>query len=196
MFTNIRRGLLAGLIGLLALALTACGGAPSAAVDPETRVKSFFNDFSSALNDQDIAKPAKQEEWAGKLAGYAKPDQQVGMKDEMKQALEQFGGIGTSLGALAGGQANLDIKLNVSFQNIETKLQSQSGNTAKVELTGGTLKMALAGKDVDKLGDAAKTINQELPISEFFKETTGTSSNVLTLELIDGVWYMADLVNK
>src|SRR5262245_31423266 len=170
-----RRVLMVALIGLLLVALAACGGAPTAAIDPETRVKGFFNDFSSALNDPNISQPAKQDEWAGKLAGYAKPDQQNSMKGEMKQALEQFGGIGAELSGLTGGQANLDIKLQMSFENIQTKLASQSGSSAKVELTGGTLKMGLVGKDVDKLGDVGKSLNQETPIAEFLNQTSGRS---------------------
>ena len=192
-----RRVLLVALLGVLLVALAACGGAPAtAAIDPETRVKGFFNDFSSALNDPNISQPAKQDEWAGKLAGYAKPDQQNSMKGEMKQALEQFGGIGAQLSSLTGGQANLDIKLQMSFENIQTKLASQSGSSAKVELTGGTLKMGLVGKDVDKLGDVGKSINQETPIAEFLNQTSGNNSNVISLELVDGVWYITDLVKK
>ena len=213
----LKRGLFALLLTLVLVALAACGGgaptggtgggstggaataAPTAAPtavpaaeDPETRVKGFFNDFSAALNDPKITEAAAQDEWAGKLANYAVPDEQAKAKETFKKSLGEFSQAVGQIGQLAGGQA-MDIHLKFAFNNIQTKLEEKTADTAKVRLVGGTVKMELVGKDIDKLGDAAKQINREMSLEEFMKSSNSQNSGVTNLKLVDNTWYISDL---
>lgn len=163
--------------------------------DPETRVKGFFSDFSSALNDPKITEAATQEEWATKLSNYAEPSAQAKTKETFQKTLGEFSKASGQLSQLSG-QQNLDIQFKFAFNNIETKLDEKTDTSAKVRLTGGTVKMELVGKDVDKLGDAAKQVSREMPIDEFMKSTNSKSAGVINLKLVDNTWYITDLTNS
>lgn len=216
----LRRGLCVVLLTLALAALAACGGAPGTggssgsaataaptavptavptptpeAEDPETRVKGFFSDFSSALNDPKITEAATQEEWATKLSNYAEPSTQTKTKETFQKTLADFSKATDQLSQLTG-QQNLDIQFKFAFNNIETKLDEKTDTSAKVSLTGGTVKMELVGKDVDKLGDAAKQVSREMPVDEFMKSTNSKNAGVINLKLVDGTWYITDLTNS
>ncbi|GIV96688.1 MAG: hypothetical protein KatS3mg057_1345 [Herpetosiphonaceae bacterium] len=167
------------LVTLLLAALAACG-AGSTAVDPETRVKNFFKDFESAINDPNIAQEATQEKWAETLSSYAVPAQRAEVKGEMKEALAGVGDIGTQIGALTG-QENL--KITFKIENLQTKKQSEESNIAKVEITSGQLRMETEGADLPP--ELQAVFGEPIPLSEV---TEG--SNVVTLEKVDGNWYI------
>lgn len=209
----LKRGLLALMLTLALVALAACGGSPGTgggstggaataaptaapeAADPETRVKGFFDDFSAALNDPKITEAAAQDEWAGKLAEYAVPDEQTKAKETFKKSLGDFSKAIAQIGQLAGGQ-NVDLHLKFAFNDIKTKLEEKTADTAKVRLVGGTVKMELTGKDVEKLGDAAKQVNREMTLEEFMKSSSNKDAGLTSLKLVNGTWYITDLTKS
>ena len=212
----LKRGLLALMLTLVLVALAACGGSPSTggstggaataaptaaptavpeAADPETRVKGFFDDFSAALNDPKITEAAAQDEWAGKLAKYAVPDEQAKAKETFKKSLGEFSQAIAQIGQLAGGQ-NVDLHLKFAFNDIKTKLEEKTADTAKVRLVSGTVKMELTGKDVEKLGDAAKQVNREMTLEEFMKSSSNKDAGLTSLKLVNGTWYISDLTKS
>ncbi len=182
---------------LLALALAACGGAqtpaaapePTAApvVDPETRVKSFFADLSAALSDPAIKDEAVQQTWIAKLVGYTMPEQREQASAELSKVIGEFAGF--DLGELTG-QQGLDVHVAMSFNIDETRLAEEQGDSATVEIVGGTLAMSLAGADVAQLGEQAAAFSQEQDLSAFFGEDV--SDRMIELTKVDGVWYMSD----
>lgn len=180
-----RRIMLAVTALMVALVLAACGGAATPPAEtPEDRVKSFFATFSDAINDPEISDAAKQAEWVDRLVAFAPPDDQAGARESIQTALSEFGSFNI---AEMMGQPDLDVRMDVRFAITETQLVSEEGNRAVVEVVNGTITMQVVGDDVAALGDMATTFNQEVPISEFFSDSTQ-----IELRLVDNVWYLVD----
>ncbi len=203
-----KHGLIAMVLGLTLAALAACGSAPTGgtggtgsagseptaapAVGPDVRVKEFFTVFGEALGDPALGEEAKQEEWAGKMAAFALPKDQDKAKTEIKKTLKQVGDAFNGMNQAVAAQ-NLDVKLQIGFKDIATTIQEQSGDTAKVGLTGGVMKVELVGADVEKLGDVAKQTNQEMPLTEFLKSSGSKSTEGFNMKQENNTWYFADL---
>jgi hypothetical protein len=193
--------LLTLLFALVAL-LTACGSqganviapAPTAAPTavpvqtPEERVKGFFDTFTEALNDPQIAEEARKKEWVEKLVAYAPPAEQEGTRTNIVEALDEFTGL--NLGELSG-QPGLDVRMEVLFRITETKLVEENGDNATVEIVDGLISMKPVGPDVEKLGDTASAFTQEVPIKEFFSDASQGDSQI-KLVRVDGIWYLVN----
>jgi hypothetical protein len=199
MFTHIRRTLYRLLLTLVVLlALVACsapGGTsavapePAAPVEsPEDRVKSFFTTFSDAISDPQISDAARRDEWVTRLTAYAAPNDQADARASIESALGEFGGLNI---AEMVGQPDLDVRMDVRFTITETRLVEESGDRATVEVVNGTIAMQPVGEDVAELGPLADQFTMELPISDFFSDTSD-GSNQIQLQRIDGVWYLID----
>ncbi|HEU4322160.1 MAG TPA: hypothetical protein VFS21_03340 [Roseiflexaceae bacterium] len=209
-----RYGLIAMLLSLMLAALAACGSAPTGtggtggtggtaseptaaptaapAAGPDVRVKDFFGVFGDALSDPDLGEEAKQDEWAGKMAAFALPADQDKAKTEIKKTLKQVGDAFNGMNQAVAAQ-NMDVKLQISFKDVATEIQEQSGDTAKVGLTGGVMKVELTGADVEKLGEAAAQANQEMPLTDFLKQSGSKSTEGFNMKLENNTWYFADL---
>lgn len=135
MFIKLRRfGSFALMAAMMLMLLAACGkGDGVVSASPEDRVKNFFGDFNSALTDPKIGEAATQDEWADKLSKYFLPADQAKQKDEMKTSLSQIGPM------IAGGG-------QFSIEGITTEKVSETDTNAEVKITGGTMKMTLAGQ--------------------------------------------------
>lgn len=203
-----RTSLLAVLLSLVLAALAACGSAPTGstggstsaptaapAVGPDQRVKDFFGVFGDALSDPELGQEAKQDEWAGKMAAFALPADQDKAKTEIKKTLKQVGEAFSGMNQAVAGES-MDVKLQISFNDVATTIEEQSGDTAKVKLTGGVMKLELTGDDVAKLGDVATQANREMPLADFLKESSsGKSSDGFNMKLENNTWYFADLAS-
>jgi hypothetical protein len=199
MVTHIRRTLYRlSLTLVVLLALAACGaqgGAPAVAPEPaapvespEDRVKSFFATFSDAISDPQISDAARRDEWVTRLTAYAAPNDQADARTSIESALGEFGGLNI---AEMVGQPELDVRMDVRFTITETRLVEESGDRATVEVVNGTIAMQPVGEDVAELGPLADQFTMELPISDFFSDTSD-GSNQIQLQRIDGVWYLID----
>lgn len=191
---------LATLIVLLALA--GCGAAgpantpaaePAAAVEsPEDRVKNFFATFSDAISDPEISDEARRTEWVDRLVAFAAPAEQAAARTSIESALSEFGGLNI---AEMVGQPDLDVRMEVRFNITETRLVEEAGDTATVEVVDGTISMQPVGADVEALGEIANQFTQELPISDFFSDTSDGSAQI-ELQRVDGVWYLVDALGE
>lgn len=193
---------------VLAAALAACGGAstgpaggpaaqapaPTAAPvqGPEERIKGFFADFSAAMSDPAIGEEARKAEWVAKLAAYAAPAEQGQARTELEAMLAEFTGL--NVGEIVG-QPDLNVRMEMLFEITETRLVEERGDSATVELIGGTVSMRPVGADIEKLGAAAAQLTQELPLSEFFGDSDA-SERQLKLTRVDGVWYILDILGS
>jgi hypothetical protein len=161
MFSRTRSFSITVLLAMLLVVLAACGGSSGASASPEDRVKALFADFNSALGDANLKDAAKQDEWADKISKHFQPSEQAKQKESTKGALSTFGG--------AGGE------MKMSIEGVTTEKVSEDGDNAVVKLTGGKVKMTLAGQ----------TQEQDLATSGF-----GAGGDTVKLKKIDGVWYL------
>lgn len=189
MIHRIMRRWLSAVAGLLlAGILIACGAARPAA-GPEERVQAFFADFSAAVNDPQLADPARRQALADQLAGYVKPSQRDGMRDDWLRTFSDLSTTSDELVELTG-VADPDIRLSISIDDLTTRLVEQDSQTALVELTGGTVRLAFVGADVDRLGLASTDLSQELSIGDFLAQTGAAGGNTIALERVEGAWYL------
>lgn len=197
---NQRRPLYLIVMALLvALLLSACGGAatetappagqaPAASAGPEDRVKGFFATLSEAFNDPNLSDEARRTELSDRLANYVEPSEQAQVRSDLQQALAEY--AATDFGSMIG-EEGLDIRLEVRFTVTETRLVEESSDRAQVEVLEGTISTKLVGADVEQMGEFADMINQESSISEFFGEDD--DDRLIDLIKIDGVWYFTDV---
>ncbi|WP_110516602.1 hypothetical protein [Herpetosiphon llansteffanensis] len=156
------RRLASSLMLLLVMGLlVACGGSP--AETPEVRSENFLKDFVAGINDPALGEAAKQEEIADKLAGYFAPDQRATQKAALLEQLQQM--------APMGG------KIEAKLENVKFEKVSESGDTAVVKISGGTMVMAVDGQ------------SQSIDLADG-GIAPGASGNESTLKKVDNVWYI------
>lgn len=155
-------------------------------VGPEQRVQDFYQTFSGALNDPAIKETATQEQWAEQLAGFVEPNLQSQAQQAFQEYLATLGNVGAQIGQ-ATGQGDLDVRVTAHIDGLQTRLRSETAETAEVELAAGTLKLDIVGADIEKLGPLADQVRRELPLTDL----AGVSeNNVIPMKNVDGVWYM------
>jgi hypothetical protein len=134
MFRRTRSLTITMLLAMLLIILVACGGSSGSSSAPEERLKAFYADLNSAMNDPGVADPARQEEWAEKISRHYQPSEQATQKEATKNSLIFI--------AEANGSMTID--------GLTTEKISEEGDNAVIRITGGRTKVSLGDQNTEQ----------------------------------------------